>query len=269
MAHLSHAYPDGCSIYFTFAGSAPTREATLELYDATWRAALAAAIEAGGTLSHHHGVGRSKAPRLGAELGLGVEVVRALGTAFDPAHIFNPGNLMPQTRPRRPAHLEALPEASAPRFDEPSLLVHANGQTTLGSLEDLAHARGFTLGIEAYDRRETVARFIARGMPGALDPWEDPADHAVAGFSATLGSGDRLSVRPTPRRAVGPDLFALFLGLEERVGTIDAASLRLHPTGLSAHPLRCRIERNPGIGAGERLLLEAVIKAAQDARYSS
>src|SRR6202034_1358299 len=68
MAHLSHAYPDGCSIYFTFAGSAPTAEAALARYDATWRVALDAAIESGGTLSHHHGVGRSKAPKLGAEL---------------------------------------------------------------------------------------------------------------------------------------------------------------------------------------------------------
>ena len=29
MAHLSHAYPDGCSIYFTFAGSAPTEALAL------------------------------------------------------------------------------------------------------------------------------------------------------------------------------------------------------------------------------------------------
>src|SRR5262249_12475492 len=72
MAHLSPAYPDGCSIYFTFAGSAPSPEAAAAKYDAAWRAALDAAIGAGGTLSHHHGVGRSKAPKLGAELGLGV-----------------------------------------------------------------------------------------------------------------------------------------------------------------------------------------------------
>jgi alkyldihydroxyacetonephosphate synthase len=267
MAHLSHAYADGCSIYFTFAGSAPTREATLELYDATWRAALAACIEAGGTLSHHHGVGRSKAPRLGAELGLGVEVVRSLARTFDPASIFNPGNLLPAVRPHRPAHTERLPEPGAPVIDETSLLVHANGATLLGDLEDLAHGRGFTLQIADLDRRETVARFIARGMPGAPDPYDDPADHAVAGFRATLGSGEHLTVRPSPRRAVGPDLFALFLGLDERVGRIDAAHLRLHRTGLGARPLPCRVERNPGIGAAERLLLEAVVKETRGTRY--
>src|SRR4030095_5457090 len=73
MAHLSHAYPDGCSIYFTFAASEESDQAAENRYDEAWRLALDAAIEAGGTLSHHHGVGRSKAPRMGDELGLGVE----------------------------------------------------------------------------------------------------------------------------------------------------------------------------------------------------
>jgi alkyldihydroxyacetonephosphate synthase len=108
MAHFSHAYPDGCCIYFSFAGSAARSSkkgdqgwdaACEETYDRTWRAAQEAAIQAGGTLAHHHGVGRSKAPRLGAELGVGVDAVRALQRAFDPHGILNPGNLVPQPGP--------------------------------------------------------------------------------------------------------------------------------------------------------------------------
>jgi alkyldihydroxyacetonephosphate synthase len=108
MAHLSHAYPDGCCIYFSFAGSAATGgtvgrdgwDAACEAtYDRAWRDALRAAGEAGGTLSHHHGAGRSKAPRLALELGAGVDVVRALKKAFDPHGILNPGNLLPPTTP--------------------------------------------------------------------------------------------------------------------------------------------------------------------------
>jgi alkyldihydroxyacetonephosphate synthase len=102
MAHLSHAYPDGCCIYFSFAGSAGPDASTVgwdasseAVYDATWKRALAAAVAAGGTLAHHHGVGRSKAPRLAEELGDGVRAVRALKRAFDPAGILNPGNLIP------------------------------------------------------------------------------------------------------------------------------------------------------------------------------
>jgi alkyldihydroxyacetonephosphate synthase len=106
MAHMSHAYPDGCCIYFSFAGSARPgagssewERASVDTYDRAWTAALDAAIAAGGALAHHHGVGRSKAPRLGAELGVGVDVVRKLKRALDPYGILNPGNLLPPPQP--------------------------------------------------------------------------------------------------------------------------------------------------------------------------
>ena len=116
MAHLSHAYPDGCCIYFSFAGSAAGSgarkdgwdQACEERYDRAWQAALAAAIAAGGTLAHHHGVGRSKAPRLGTELGVGIDVVRAMKRAFDPHGILNPGNLLPPPSPE-PYRVDASP----------------------------------------------------------------------------------------------------------------------------------------------------------------
>lgn len=103
MAHLSHAYPDGCCIYFSFAGTAAPSEGhepwdvrCETTYDRAWRAALAAVTEAGGTLAHHHGAGRSKAPRLEAEQGkAGVQTVTALMRAWDPKGILNPGNLLP------------------------------------------------------------------------------------------------------------------------------------------------------------------------------
>ena len=99
MAHMSHAYPDGCCIYFSFAGSgAPDakgdwRTACETTYDRAWTAALKAAVDAGGTLAHHHGAGRSKAPRLTEELGVGLEVLRQVKRVFDPKGIMNPGSL--------------------------------------------------------------------------------------------------------------------------------------------------------------------------------
>jgi alkyldihydroxyacetonephosphate synthase len=105
MAHFSHAYADGCCIYFSFAGSASAPGVTWDdacekTYDRTWRAALDAVVAAGGTIAHHHGVGRSKAPRMTAELGSsGVEVVHALKRAFDPKGILNPGVLVPPIEP--------------------------------------------------------------------------------------------------------------------------------------------------------------------------
>jgi len=94
MAHFSHAYPDGASIYFTFAGAARDDDAALEKYDAAWRAALVAVVDAGGTLSHHHGVGRSKAPAMRREQGVAIDMVRALKAVLDPRGILNPGALI-------------------------------------------------------------------------------------------------------------------------------------------------------------------------------
>ncbi len=107
MAHFSHAYPDGCCIYFSFAGSAPPGtpegqwDAACEaVYDRTWRAALTAAVESGATLAHHHGVGRSKAPKLALELGsVGISTAQAVKRAFDPRGILNPGALLPPVAP--------------------------------------------------------------------------------------------------------------------------------------------------------------------------
>jgi alkyldihydroxyacetonephosphate synthase len=104
MAHMSHAYPDGCCIYFSFAGTAGKGdtwdEACESVYDRAWKAALEAAARSGGTIAHHHGVGRSKAPAMRDELGHdGIEVVRALKRAFDPKGIMNPGTLLPPTSP--------------------------------------------------------------------------------------------------------------------------------------------------------------------------
>lgn len=97
MAHFSHAYPDGASIYFSFAGSAPTDEEALATYDRAWRSALKAVVDAGGSLSHHHGVGRSKAPAMRSEQGVAIDVVRELKKQLDPACILNPGALVPLT----------------------------------------------------------------------------------------------------------------------------------------------------------------------------
>lgn len=92
--HFSHAYPDGCSLYFTFLGAAEDVDRGIERYDATWSAALDAARRQGATITHHHGVGLLKGPWLQGEIGdTGVEVLHALRAACDPRGIFNPGKL--------------------------------------------------------------------------------------------------------------------------------------------------------------------------------
>lgn len=95
MCHLSHAYPDGASLYYTFL--APSRSgAELEQWRAVKLAACEAIGDVGGTITHHHGVGRDHLPYMRREVGeLGVETLRALKQRLDPAGIMNPGKLIP------------------------------------------------------------------------------------------------------------------------------------------------------------------------------
>jgi alkyldihydroxyacetonephosphate synthase len=93
MAHFSHAYEDGCSIYFTFAAQADTRRDSERLYDAIWRDGLAAVARAGGTISHHHGIGLLKGPHMAAEHREAMSIFRAVKNSLDPDAIMNPGKL--------------------------------------------------------------------------------------------------------------------------------------------------------------------------------
>ncbi len=93
MAHFSHAYPEGCSIYFSFAGPASDPLEARQRYDRLWSEALAAATRAGGTISHHHGVGRSKAHFMTEEHGNSLRLLKTLKSTFDPDGIMNPGVL--------------------------------------------------------------------------------------------------------------------------------------------------------------------------------
>jgi len=94
MCHLSHAYADGASLYFTFIAAARTG-AELDQWAAVKRAASEAIVSAGGTITHHHAVGRDHAPYMEAEVGdTGLDVLRAVKERLDPAGVMNPGKLL-------------------------------------------------------------------------------------------------------------------------------------------------------------------------------
>ncbi len=97
-AHCSHSYLDGACLYFTFAGrpgtgDAPTPEEKDAFYRAAWDAGTRAVLEAGGSLSHHHGVGLNRARFMGEALGGGLDVLDAVKSALDPHGILNPSKL--------------------------------------------------------------------------------------------------------------------------------------------------------------------------------
>ncbi len=93
LTHFSHAYPEGCSIYFTIVGSSEGRIKSDNLYDEIWRSGLSATIKAGGSISHHHGIGQSKATFMQEEHGPAMLILRQLKTVLDPKGIMNPGKL--------------------------------------------------------------------------------------------------------------------------------------------------------------------------------
>jgi alkyldihydroxyacetonephosphate synthase len=95
-AHSSHSYRSGTCLYFSFAAKPDDPGRLREAYAACWRAAMEATLAAGGSISHHHGIGRVRRPWLAAELGdTGLAVLRAVKHALDPDGLLNPGALLP------------------------------------------------------------------------------------------------------------------------------------------------------------------------------
>lgn len=94
LCHLSHVYETGASLYFTVA--APETDDPVAQWFAAKAAASEAILAAGGSITHHHGVGRDHKPWLARQIGpVGVEVLRAVKDRLDPTHILNPGVLIP------------------------------------------------------------------------------------------------------------------------------------------------------------------------------
>ena len=92
--HLSHLYPSGSSLYFTFLITGADDHDAETRYREAWQQAARTCTEAGGTITHHHGVGRLKAPFLVGELGeTGLGVLSTIRKALDPAGIMNPKGL--------------------------------------------------------------------------------------------------------------------------------------------------------------------------------
>ena len=95
---FTHVYPDGPAPYYTVV--APGRAgAQLEQWDAIKSAASEAIIAAGGTITHHHSVGRDHRPWYDRERPeLFATALRAAKTSLDPQGILNPGVLFDPAR---------------------------------------------------------------------------------------------------------------------------------------------------------------------------
>ena len=91
---LTHAYPDGAAPYFTVLAPA-RRGSELEQWAEVKAAASDAIIAAGGTITHHHAVGRDHRPWYDRQRpDLFAAALRAAKLELDPKGILNPGVLI-------------------------------------------------------------------------------------------------------------------------------------------------------------------------------
>ncbi len=93
--HTSHAYMQGTNIYFTFVAKPEDATAAEPTYLECWKQAMEATLRVGGTICHHHGIGRLRAPWMAAEHGSALDLLRTVKHALDPQGIMNPGVLLP------------------------------------------------------------------------------------------------------------------------------------------------------------------------------
>lgn len=93
--HSSHSYPQGTNLYFSFAAQPPADPSAAEaIYRRVWTAVMDITLAEGGTISHHHGIGRMRTPWVAADLGSAYGLLVAIERALDPGNIMNPGVLV-------------------------------------------------------------------------------------------------------------------------------------------------------------------------------
>ncbi|MDO0924414.1 FAD-binding oxidoreductase [Streptomyces sp. TG1A-8] len=94
MCHISHVYENGASLYFTVVSA--RGEDPVAHWTPAKHAANEAVLAAGGTISHHHGVGTDHRDWYVREAGpLGIGALRAVKRRLDPDGLLNPGVLLP------------------------------------------------------------------------------------------------------------------------------------------------------------------------------
>jgi alkyldihydroxyacetonephosphate synthase len=91
---FTHVYPDGAAPYYTVLAPA-RRGSELSQWDEIKAAASEAILAGGGTITHHHAVGRDHRRWYDRQRPDGfAKALRAAKAALDPAGILNPGALV-------------------------------------------------------------------------------------------------------------------------------------------------------------------------------
>jgi alkyldihydroxyacetonephosphate synthase len=89
-----HFYLSGAAVSFSFFVREATDERAMEMYRDAWTTAMRAALNAGGAIAHHHGIGQARKPWLREELGMGSRLIADIKRTIDPDDCLNPGRLL-------------------------------------------------------------------------------------------------------------------------------------------------------------------------------
>ncbi|MFX0018941.1 MAG: FAD-binding oxidoreductase [Promethearchaeota archaeon] len=92
-AHISHFYPNGVGIYFSFGGVPSKESSDLEFYQECWDTTVRSVLDAGGSIAHHHGIGINRSHWMEEEWGKSIDIMRNIKRLLDPNSILNPGKL--------------------------------------------------------------------------------------------------------------------------------------------------------------------------------
>jgi FAD/FMN-containing dehydrogenase len=96
-AHSSHSYQTGTNLYFVYdytINCSPRDE--IEVYHKPLNAIIVTeALRAGGSMVHHHGIGKYRTPWVQQEHGNAYYLLSTLKRAFDPQGVMNAGTIFP------------------------------------------------------------------------------------------------------------------------------------------------------------------------------
>jgi alkyldihydroxyacetonephosphate synthase len=95
IAHCSHWYDWGTMIYDRFIMDNPPEEPeeAIRLHNQIWNAGVRAAMENGGIINDHHGVGLKLSRLMKEQYGPAMQVLEGLKQSLDPNGIMNPYKL--------------------------------------------------------------------------------------------------------------------------------------------------------------------------------
>jgi alkyldihydroxyacetonephosphate synthase len=104
-AHSSHSYQTGTNLYFVYdytINCGPREE--IEVYHKPLNAIIVEeALRLGGSMVHHHGIGKYRTPWVRQEHGSAYWLLETLKHAFDPVGVMNAGTIIPlESAPDRP-----------------------------------------------------------------------------------------------------------------------------------------------------------------------